>query len=84
MLKLLCLCLCVVVFPLVGAMVTGLFVRKISRAAAHWITTVGVGPDRPIADNKTKEGQARNRRVEIEVKAAGVETRKTETPVTAE
>ena len=48
------------------------------------ITTAGLGPDQPLADNKTKDGQAKNRRVEIEVKAAGVETRKTETPVTAE
>jgi len=48
------------------------------------IKTSGLGPDQPLADNKTKDGQARNRRVEIEVKAAGVETRKTETPVTAE
>jgi len=48
------------------------------------VQTVGVGPDQPIADNKTKDGQARNRRVEIEVKVAGqqVETRKTETSVT--
>lgn len=41
MLKL--LCLCVVLFPLAGSLITGLFVRKISRSAAHWITTVGVG-----------------------------------------
>jgi outer membrane protein OmpA-like peptidoglycan-associated protein len=33
--------------------------------AADRITSVGVGPDRPIADNKTAEGRANNRRVEI-------------------
>lgn len=36
----------------------------------------GAGPDRPIAENTTKEGQAKNRRVEIEVKASGVEVRR--------
>jgi outer membrane protein OmpA-like peptidoglycan-associated protein len=35
--------------------------------AADRIKTVGVGPDRPIADNKTAEGRANNRRVEIVV-----------------
>jgi outer membrane protein OmpA-like peptidoglycan-associated protein len=35
---------------------------------AEKITTVGFGPDKPVADNKTREGQSRNRRVEIEVK----------------
>jgi len=37
------LCLCVVLFPLAGAMISGLFVRVISRSAAHWVTTLGVG-----------------------------------------
>ncbi|MBX3209964.1 MAG: DUF4398 and OmpA-like domain-containing protein [Labilithrix sp.] len=33
--------------------------------AADRIKSVGVGPDRPVADNKTPEGRANNRRVEI-------------------
>ena len=33
--------------------------------AADRIKSVGIGPDRPIADNKTAEGRANNRRVEI-------------------
>ncbi|BDU74219.1 OmpA family protein [Mesoterricola silvestris] len=50
------------------------------------IRTEGAGPDHPIADNATKAGQARNRRVEIDVKAEGanVETRKVETSVAGE
>jgi outer membrane protein OmpA-like peptidoglycan-associated protein len=35
--------------------------------AADRIKTVGIGPERPIADNKTAEGRANNRRVEIVV-----------------
>jgi outer membrane protein OmpA-like peptidoglycan-associated protein len=46
---------------------------------ADHLKTVGQGPDQPIADNATAEGRARNRRVEIEVKAPGVEVRRSET-----
>jgi len=38
---------------------------------ADAIQTVGAGPEQPLASNATKAGQAKNRRVEIEVKAAG-------------
>jgi len=38
--------------------------------AADRIHSSGVGPDRPIADNKTAEGRANNRRVEIIVEPA--------------
>ncbi len=38
--------------------------------AADRIKAVGIGPDRPIADNKTAEGRANNRRVEIIVQPA--------------
>jgi OOP family OmpA-OmpF porin len=41
---------------------------------ASRISTVGMGPDKPIADNKTKEGQEKNRRVEIDVKASDAKT----------
>jgi len=38
--------------------------------AADRVRAVGVGPNRPIADNKTPEGRANNRRVEIVVEPA--------------
>jgi len=37
---------------------------------AEAITAVGIGPDRPIADNGTRDGRATNRRVELIVKPA--------------
>jgi OOP family OmpA-OmpF porin len=40
------------------------------------VMTMGAGPDQPIADNKTAEGQARNRRVEIEIKVKGAQVEK--------
>jgi len=46
---------------------------------AAQVRTAGMGPDQPLATNATREGQARNRRVEIEVKAAGVTVKRTET-----
>lgn len=35
--------------------------------AADAITVLGEGPDRPVADNRTPEGRARNRRIEFKV-----------------
>ncbi len=56
-------------------------VLRDSGIPAARITTVGFGPDKPIADNATKDGQAKNRRVEIDVKVneAKAEVRQVET-----
>lgn len=35
--------LAIILFPLAGAIIAGLFGGRIGRAGAHWITTVGVG-----------------------------------------
>ena len=54
-------------------------VAKILIAAgipANRIRVAGQGPDQPIADNRTAEGKNRNRRVEIDVQAKGVEVRR--------
>ena len=37
------LCLMIVLAPLVGAVVTGLFGRAIGRSGAHWVANIGVG-----------------------------------------
>lgn len=36
--------------------------------AADRLTAVGYGPDRPIADNATRDGRTANRRVELQIK----------------
>jgi hypothetical protein len=48
---------------------------------ASRIMTVGSGSDKPIANNRTKDGQAKNRRVEIDVNVSDGKTgvRKNET-----
>lgn len=46
------------------------------------VTCEGFGPEKPVADNKTREGQSKNRRVEIDVKTAqAVDKTHTETGV---
>lgn len=37
------LCLAIVLSPLVGALISGLFGKQIGRAGAHWVTIIGVG-----------------------------------------
>jgi outer membrane protein OmpA-like peptidoglycan-associated protein len=39
--------------------------------AAERIQTIGYGPDKPMADNKTKKGKALNRRIEFKVVIEG-------------
>lgn len=46
------------------------YLRDVLPAAGMEFTTVGRGAGRPVADNGTEEGRARNRRVEV---VAGVE-----------
>jgi outer membrane protein OmpA-like peptidoglycan-associated protein len=48
---------------------------------AERIQTQGLGPDQPIADNRTRAGAARNRRVELHVHAPGLTLRKVEGPL---
>ena len=37
--------------------------------SAEAITAVGIGPDRPITSNDSRDGRQENRRVEIIIKA---------------
>lgn len=37
----------------------------VSKGVAAQLVVAGVGPDRPLADNRTAEGRARNRRIEF-------------------
>jgi len=40
---------------------------------ADRLTALGLGPDKPIADNKTKEGRAKNRRVDLVIQEKQLE-----------
>lgn len=42
---------------------------------ASAMTTLGLGESNPVADNNTREGRARNRRVEITIQGTEAETR---------
>lgn len=41
------------------------YLRKSMTIAADRIDAVGYGPDKPIGTNTTKEGRAKNRRIDI-------------------
>lgn len=49
--------------------VAGVLAEKTARAAEAF-EVVGLGPDRPVANNGTDAGRARNRRIEVLVKAS--------------
>jgi OmpA-OmpF porin, OOP family len=38
---------------------------------ANRLKTVGYGPDKPVADNKTAAGKGKNRRIEFRLLGAG-------------
>lgn len=43
----------------------------------HRITVIGLGPEAPLADNKSSKGRKQNRRVEVRVFSADAEVRQT-------
>lgn len=43
----------------------------------HRITVIGLGPEAPTADNKSRDGRKQNRRVEVRVFSADAEARQT-------
>ncbi|HZO52665.1 MAG TPA: OmpA family protein [Bryobacteraceae bacterium] len=43
----------------------------------HRITVIGLGPEAPTADNKSRDGRKQNRRVEVRVFSADTEARQT-------
>lgn len=47
-----------------AAAVAGALAQRL-QVAAETITTLGNGPDRPVASNATDEGRARNRRIDV-------------------
>jgi outer membrane protein OmpA-like peptidoglycan-associated protein len=50
------------------------------RIPAYRIFTVGLGPDQPVAENKSKSGRAKNRRVDVALFTSAPATQANEEP----
>ena len=61
-----CACVCALSTARAESVKAYLVQRGIPEAA---LSTSGLGPDRPVADNATPQGRARNRRIEFRVLA---------------